>query len=483
MNSNSQWQETFPNGRGSVTYCFTGPRASASGLFGLLQLFAGLALLSAPLFAQNRYILETSTPADLPRITSQYGLTLVDTIHEDTASLYVVSLPSSATAAQEVAAVQADPAVLEFVPDSEVEAGDNFLDTPGKGRPLDPLSDVLALQGTASYYGVPVLYAYVAQTATNLIHLTATQQQFPTGNDIVADIDTGVDPNHPLLSGVLVSGYDFINNVPGIPNELAGLSQSTVAILDQSTVAILDQKNTPLVLNQSTVAILDQSTVAILDGTKLPQAFGHGTMVAGLIHLVAPTAQIMPLRAFQLDGTANLSDVIRAIYYAVDHNARVINMSFSTTTNSSDMMQAINYATNHGVVLIAAAGNDGKEMTVYPAAFEGVFGVGSTDKSDFRSPFSNYGDSVRLSAPGEALVTAYPGNNYAAVWGTSFSTALVSGASALITSLQPLINPASLGPVFAQGPLLGYEEPKPRLDLLPSMLYSSQQNYSIPNDY
>ena len=442
----------------------------------LAWLVAGLALFCAPVFGQSRYILETATAADLARVTSQYGLTVLHTIHEDTESLYVVTLPPNAPK-QEIAVIKSDPSVIEFVPDTEVDSPETS-DSGEHSRPLDPLSDVLALQGTASYYGVPVRYAYVGQTAASLMHLAQTQQQFPTGKNIVAVIDTGVDPNHPALSGVLVPGYDFINDVPGIPSELAGLNQSTVAILDQSTVAILDGKNSPLVLNQSTVAILDQSTVAILDGAKLPGDFGHGTMVSGLIHLVAPTAQIMPLKAFQLDGTANLSDVIRAIYYAVDHNARVINMSFSASANSADLQQAISYATAHGVVLAAAVGNDGKETMVYPAGDHGVYGVGSTDKSDLKSPFSNYGDMLRLSAPGEALVTTYPGNNYAAVWGTSFSAALVSGAAALITSLQPLIRPGQLGTVFAQGPVIGKDDGHPRLDLLPSMLYCAQQTYT-----
>ena len=76
----------------------------------------------------------------------------------------------------------------------------------------------------------------------------------------------------------------------------------------------------------------------------------------GLIHLVAPTAQIMPLKAFQADGSANLSDVIRAIYYAVDHNAKVINMSFSVRNPSAPLVQAIQYASSHGVISIASAG-------------------------------------------------------------------------------------------------------------------------------
>lgn len=436
-------------------------------------LIPALAVFSAPGYAQSRYILGLANGSDLARVSSQYGLTVLAEIHENTGSLYAVSAPPGFGATQ-ITAVTSDGSVREFVPDSEIDAKENQHASP---RPLDPLADVLALQGTTRYYGVPVRYAYVGQTAASLLHLAQTQQQFPTGNDIVAIIDTGIDPNHPLLSGVVVPGYDFIHNQPGIPSELADLNQSTVAILDQSTVAILDYKNLPVVLNQSTVAILDQSTVAILDGTKLPAAFGHGTMVAGLIHLVAPTAQIMPLKAFQLDGTANLSDVIRAIYYAVDHHARVINMSFSTTTNSPDFLQAVTYATSHGVVLVAAAGNDGKEGIVYPAGFEGVFGVGSTNKSDLRSPFSNYGDVLRVSAPGEALVTAYPGNNYAAVWGTSFSAALVSGAAALFTSLKPLIRPGQLSYVFQQGPLIGHDDSHPRLDLLPSMLYCAQQQY------
>ena len=61
----------------------------------------------------------------------------------------------------------------------------------------------------------------------------------------------------------------------------------------------------------------------------MPVAFGHGTMVAGLIHLVAPTARIMPLKAFRADGTSTLADILRAIYFAADNGARVINMSFS----------------------------------------------------------------------------------------------------------------------------------------------------------
>lgn len=432
------------------------------------------------LAAQNPYILQTATPEEVARVTTQYGLTVVQPIHIDD-NIYLVSLPANASR-KDLAAIQSDASVREFTPDHEIDTTEKAASPAATS--LDPLSDALASHYALQFFGVPVRSGYVQQTATLLIELAAAQQQFPTGNSIVAVIDTGVDPQHPALAGVLVPGYDFVHNLPGLASDLSDLSQSTVAILDQSTVAILDQKNSPLVLSQSTVAILDQSTVAILDGTNLlPKDFGHGTMVAGLIHLVAPTAQIMPLKAFKADGSANLSDVIRAIYYAVDNHAKVINMSFSSRGESQVLRQAIGYAVSHGVFLVAAAGNEGKHTEVYPAAFEGVIGVGSTNKHDQRSMFSNYGDdSAKLAAPGEALVTTFPGNNYAAVWGTSFSAALVSGAVALFVDVAPQLQHYQLGDVFGQGPHIGQDMGDARLDVLASLLFCSNQSSGSGTD-
>src|SRR3989454_9836306 len=111
--------------------------------------------------------------------------------------------------------------------------------------------------------------------------------------------------------------------------------------------------------SRMSASILDQSTASILDTRQVPRTFGHGTMVAGIIHLVAPTARIMPLIAFEADCTAHLFDILRAIYHAVDHGAQVINMSFSTEQGSAEMKRAINYAASHGVVCVSSAGNNG----------------------------------------------------------------------------------------------------------------------------
>jgi subtilisin family serine protease len=210
--------------------------------------------------------------------------------------------------------------------------------------------------------------------------------------------------------------------------------------LSQSTTSILDDAN-GLILNQSTTSILDQSTTSILDGgTPVTSAYGHGTMIAGLIHLVAPFARLTPVKVFGNDGSANLANILAGIYWAVDHKADVINMSFSMTGFSPALDDALNYAVSQGVICVAAVGNEGQQLVVYPAGLTEVMGVGSTDNKNKRSVFSNYGTAATLAAPGEEVLSTYPGNRYAAGWGTSFSTALVSGGAALLAGVNPKIN-------------------------------------------
>jgi len=279
-----------------------------------------------------------------------------------------------------------------------------------------------------SYYGSTVWHGYVYQPAYTIIRTNTTLSAFnTTGSGVtVADIDTGVDPNHPVLKNSLVAGYDFTRNQSG-GSEMGDVTQSSVAVLDGSAQ--------PAHVSQSSVAVLDQSSVAVLDGNPNYAAFGHGTMTAGLIHLVAPQAKIMPLKSFQANGSGYDSDILRAIYYAVGHGAKVINMSFNYTSYSQELANAVNYATANGVICVAAAGNSGEQTNVYPGALKGVIDVASTSNNDTPSTFSNYGaPPVWLAAPGEGVMTTYPFGTYAAGWGTSFSTPLVSGTAALMVS-------------------------------------------------
>lgn len=311
--------------------------------------------------------------------------------------------------------------------------------------------------------------SYVNQPAAGIVEVQTSQNQFHvTGAGIVADIDTGVDPNHPVLQPVLLQGYDFTRNQPGASE-----------MNDSSSVPSPSCTTTcsgPAKVNQSSAAILDQSSAAILDSGQY-SAFGHGTMVLGIIHLVAPTAQLLPLKAFKSDGTANLSDILRAIYYAVQQgNANVINMSFDTKTASAELKNALDYANQLGLTCVASSGNDGAQETVYPAALQtdvmGVASVGSTSSTDgTRSSFSNFGNSiVWVAAPGEQIVTTYPYSTYAAGWGTSFSTPFVSGAAALLHALRTAITESeSMTAMANAAPLTETGMGKGRLDLVPAL--------------
>jgi subtilisin family serine protease len=282
-----------------------------------------------------------------------------------------------------------------------------------------------------NYYGTTVTDGYVNQPAAQIIQIPQAHSGFNvSGAGIVADIDTGVDPNHPAFQGVLLQGYDFTRNQPG-GSEMNDISMSAPPPCDSCPAAYV---------NQHTAAMLDQHTAHMLDSTSY-EAFGHGTMVMGVIHLVAPTANLLPLKAFTASGNGSLSNILAAIYFAVQNNANVINMSFDLTQSSTELTNAINYANGQNVICVASSGNDGANEMVYPAGLQNVMGVASTNNQDQRSSFSNYGNQiVWVAAPGEGIITTYPFGIYAAGWGTSFSSPFVSGTAALIYNMQPNTN-------------------------------------------
>jgi subtilisin family serine protease len=293
-------------------------------------------------------------------------------------------------------------------------------------------------QTPTPYYGATAWKGYVRQPAASIIRTSDAQGQYGSGAGVVAIIDTGVDAHHPVFGGHVLPGYDFTRDRAGDASDLSDLDGSVTAILEaapDSSALGFD------ILNGSVTAILEGSVTAILEtNSALPQAFGHGTMVAGLVHLVAPTANILPLKAFRADGSSTLFEIVRAIYYATDNGARVINMSFSLAKDSRALARAIKYATDHGVLVVAAAGNARSNVNVFPAAYSNATGVASTTNLDVRSAFTNYGSSIAsLAAPGEQLVTTFPAGRYAVASGTSFSSGLVSGLASLLVQNAPAI--------------------------------------------
>jgi subtilisin family serine protease len=155
--------------------------------------------------------------------------------------------------------------------------------------------------------------------------------------------------------------------------------------------------------------------------------------------------RLMPLKFLNSNGEGNTADAAEAIEYAIDGGAKVINASWGGPAFSMALFQAHKEASDHGVLVVAAAGNDGENADVspdYPAAFDlpNVISVAASDPEDKLLYFSNYGRrSVDLAAPGDEIYSTVPSRmgSYATYSGTSMAAPFVSGAAALYYARYP----------------------------------------------
>ncbi|MGX7595123.1 S8 family serine peptidase [Planococcus plakortidis] len=172
----------------------------------------------------------------------------------------------------------------------------------------------------------------------------------------------------------------------------------------------------------------------------------HGTHVAGIIGAsynnrtlgtgVAPDAGLLAIDVFEGE-LAYSSDVIEGIYYAADAGADVINMSLGNYYKSEPYQAAIDYAHERGVLVIASSGNDYTDDTHYPSGYDNVMAVGSTDRADQFSGFSNYGADQDITAPGTGIWSTTAGGSFASMNGTSMASPVVAGVAALVKANEP----------------------------------------------
>ena len=236
----------------------------------------------------------------------------------------------------------------------------------------------------------------------------------------VAVIDTGIDYNHPDLAGHFAGGYDFVH----------------------ATFDPLDDHGHGTHVAGTIAASFENLT-------------GSPALAEGVVG-VAPQARILAYKVCAADGTCTDSAVIQAITRAVADGAQVINMSLGDTVYSQSLADAVQAAWNAGVVIVAGAGNDGVTTPFYPAALDNVIAVGAFDEDHLRASFSNYGNWVDISAPGNYILSTYPASKceeagtpgdtgcYAWLSGTSMATPHVAGAAALLWSRGDVTNNAQV---------------------------------------
>lgn len=280
---------------------------------------------------------------------------------------------------------------------------------------------------------------YQSQYAVGALNLSSCARNISKGaGTTVAVLDTGVQADHPALAGSLVPGYDFVDDDNTPSDEGNGVNDDGDGYTDASG------GQTPLV----------------------DEGVGHGTHVAGIVHLTAPEAKIMSMRVLDSDGTGNTFVIAEAIREAVDPDGDpatkdgvdVINVSLGTAWESdlirdvADDLDAVEddddddqtgpalnpvSVPTEGVVVTASAGNSGAETMSYPAAEpNGVLAVASVGQDKKKSDFSNYGSWVDVSAPGDDIYSAFPTSQYAQWDGTSMAAPFVAGQAALVRSLK-----------------------------------------------
>lgn len=182
---------------------------------------------------------------------------------------------------------------------------------------------------------------------------------------------------------------------------------------------------------------------------------GHGTHIAGTIAAassrqqgivgVAPQAIIHPVKAFDHQGSAFVSDIIGGIDWCVRNQIHIINMSFGMKTYSKALELAVLHAFRSGVIVVASSGNEGKQKIIdYPARLRQVIAVGASTRRGKIAPFSNVSKTIDIYAPGEKIYSTWLKGKYHELSGTSMATSHVSGVVALMLSRKPGLNPTQI---------------------------------------
>jgi len=248
-------------------------------------------------------------------------------------------------------------------------------------------------------------------------------------------IIAAVEPNYITEAGtpILGSTSEAAVSETGKPEIAPGAPP--VAILDSGILA--DSGLGDLIVN---------TYDAVHPDREVSDRLGHGTQMAMIASgAVSPAGMemtdkgvpVVAIRAFDDNGNASNFSLMRSISYALDHGARVINMSWGSDTPSEFLHNVIDYAQSKGAVVVASAGNEPTGKKVYPAAYPGVLGVSAVESDGQLWAHSNSGKFVSFSAPGTAeLPVGYkgPAGSYA---GTSISSAYLSGALARYFSIHP----------------------------------------------
>lgn len=331
----------------------------------------------------DQVVVAVQPGTDVHALAAEYGLTVVDQLTGSTDTYLLQAAPGTDVAVL-AAELAADPRARFAEPNFTLgapEANPTYRWRGGDGSPVPAGSDPAAWTG---------------QQAVTQVRATEAQATSTGAGVTVAVLDTGVAGGHPALAGsVAASGPDLIDGDTDPADVGNGIDDDGDGRIDEAT--------------------------------------GHGTHVAGIVLAVAPDAQILPVRVLDSDGIGSAFGLAQGVRAALAADADVLNMSLGTAAESRLLAEVLEEA-DEDAVIVASAGNGGSQDLQYPAATAGVVSVASVGPEDALSVFSNHG-WVDVAAPGEDVVSTFPGGRFATWAGTSMATPFVAGEAAVLLPL------------------------------------------------
>lgn len=259
---------------------------------------------------------------------------------------------------------------------------------------VDPMRGVQSSLPFADEMGS--LNKYADQPAGQLLRIEAAQAISTGVGQIVGVIDGGINMNHPAFDGKVVSGWDYVDN-DSIADEVPGGVNS-----------------------------------------------GHGTFVAGVIHLVVPDATIRSYRVSDIEGEADGWVVAEAILQALADGCKIINVSLTTYKTHQAIATACRYASNQNVIVTCAAGNEYNEIGYYPGSDPNTVAVAALDTNLALAGFSCYGEYIAVVAPGTDIYSPFLDDGYAWWSGTSFAAPFAAAELAMLRALDTTLSRAEL---------------------------------------
>jgi len=356
----------------------------------------------------DQVIVRLNAGASIDAFNARYGTSTIDSISGR--PIHLLQLPLSMTH---------DEFELLVLDDPDLDKQElNFTAS-------DPGGD------TRSFYGSRSTDDYQQQLTASSLRLPGAHQ-ITTGSGVrVAVLDTGLDADHPLFAGRTIPGWNFLNDTGNTDDIAQGVDTSGNGTMDEFV--------------------------------------GHGTMIAGMIGLVAPSAKLVPIVVLDSDGESTSWRVAKGVYHAIDQRVDVINLSLGTSVDTFVLLDAIDEARDHWITVVASAGNFGHAgPSQFPAAMNGnrTIAVAACDLSDQITEFTNLGPHIIVSAPGVEAVGAFVGGGYQIGEGTSFSTAWVSGCAALLHTVGNDHSPGNISKIIERSARRYDNLPGPLADLV-----------------